>query len=258
MKHSTFSKVIENEAEYHETSRVLAQKKRPPAVLRLLMNSFESYRQARKFGWSRPWNKINLMNFQSFKLDCQHESQLLQLVSDLLHSDSLIIPQEANDFCVDLLQDNALMGFVFVHEYRQDEETCYEGATLSLGRVSQGQGNRRYRDRMDIIVESRVIDGVSQGFERARIYIDPYRPTDKKPLWQGQLADNNSIALSSLFTMLSEISWLWAGDSSHLWNHWTSAYIDYFGDRQGSMSKSYFFMEQAESGRIDLTIDHKV
>ena len=69
------------------------------------------------------------------------------------------------------------MGFVFTHEFSEDGKQ-YEGATLSLGRKNQ----KRYRDRIDIIFESPVIAGISQGLERIRVYIDPYREKDKNTL----------------------------------------------------------------------------
>jgi hypothetical protein len=249
MKSSTFSKAIENESEYHEASKTLSQKKRPPAVLRLLMNSFESYRQARKFGWSRPWNKYELINFQSFRIDVSSYPWFLQTAENLLRLEADNMSAAAGQFCTELLADEKLMGFIFVHEYTHNGQQ-YEGATLSLGRVN----NKRYRDRIDIIVESPVVDGVSQGVQRSRIYIDPYRETDKKPLWQGEsLADNNQY-ITEIFAALSHVSWLWVNDAAHIWSHWTSAYIDYFGERQWAMTRSYFFAIQPADCRIEIAI----
>lgn len=249
MKSSTFSKAIENESEYREASKTLSKKKRPPAVLRMLMNSFESYRQARKFGWSRPWNKYGLVNFQSFILDTSTHPWFVQTAKSLLQLEAENMPEAAQMFCMELLADEKLMGFIFVHEYTQDGNQ-YEGATLSLGRVN----NKRYRDRIDIIVESAVIDGVSQGLQRSRIYIDPYREDDKQPLWQSESSASENHYAADLFAALSNVSWYWANDEGHIWDHWTSAYIDYFGDRQWPMTKSYFYVEKSPDCRIEIAL----
>ena len=248
MKSSTFTKAIETESEYREASKTLSQRKRPPAVLRMLMNSFESYRQARKFGWSRPWNKYDLMNFQSFRLNFSCTPWFLDTARTILDIESDAMPEAVQQFYQELLSDAKLMGFIFVHEFSRNGQQ-YEGATLSLGRVN----NKRYRDRIDIIVESPVVNGVSQGIERCRIYIDPYRQDDKKPLWQNEGLACNKPVYQTLFSALSHVSWSWADNQAHIWDHWTSAYIDYFGDRQWSMSASYFFNDNVHS-RIDTEI----
>ena len=247
MKSSTFSKTIENELEYYEASKTLQQKKRPPAVLRMLMNSFESYRQARKFGWSRPWNKYGLINFQSFILDVSTYPWFLQTARNLLQAEAVNMPESARKYCVELLADERLIGFIFVHEYTHNGQQ-YEGATLSLGRVN----NKRYRDRIDIIVESPVVDGVSRGQQRSRIYIDPYRTDDKKLLWQDESAACENQYAVELFAALSHVSWHWANDAEHIWDHWTSAYIDYFGVRQWAMTGSYFFSAHSADCRIEI------
>jgi hypothetical protein len=153
------------------------------------------------------------------------------------------------------------MGFIFVHEYTEnqglDKKNDYEGATLSLGRRVKDKGNQRYRDRIDIIVESPVINGISQGLQRTRIYIDPYCKQNKEPLWQGELDSTHKPPLTQLFNSLSDTSWSWANDTQHIWDHWTSAYIDYFGNRQKPISKSYFFVEQSPASRIEIKLQSK-
>ena len=56
---------IQTSQTYQAAMQALNKKNRPPAVLRMLMNAFESYRQARKTGWSRPWNKYRVKTFRS-------------------------------------------------------------------------------------------------------------------------------------------------------------------------------------------------
>jgi len=249
MNSENISKAIETEAQYHETSKILSAKKRPPAILRLLMNSFESYRQARKFGWSRPWNKVGLMNFQSFKLNTSEYTWFVQSAQTLLQANALDLPEEAQVFVLELLADTTLMGFIFTHEYSCDGQK-YEGATLSLGR----KNNKRYRDRIDIIVESPVIEGISQGVQRCRIFIDPYQPGDKKTLWQGELKAAEHPLIEDLFAALSYISWHWNGDNKYIWDHWTSAYIDYFGERQWALPRSYFFISPSAHAQIKMPL----
>jgi len=249
MNTEKFSKAIENEAQYHETSKILSAKKRPPAILRLLMNSFESYRQARKFGWSRPWNKVDLMNFQSFKLNTNEYPWFVQSAQTLLQSNAIVLPEEAQTFVAELLSEQKLMAFIFVHEYTCDGKK-YEGATLSLGR----KNNKRYRDRIDIIVESPVIEGVSMGVQRCRIFIDPYKADHKEPLWQGELKAAEHPLIEDLFAALSHISWHWNGNKKHIWDHWTSAYIDYFGERQWSLPRSYFFISPSAHAHIKMPL----
>lgn len=236
---------IENETQYRDVAQTLSHKKRPPALLRKLMNSFEAYRQGRKYGWSRPWNKYDLMNFQSFKLDMSRDTELLQTGADILNELETQMPTEAIAFYQDLLGDQEnLMGFVFCHEFTEGSEQ-FEGATLSLGRKNA----KRYRDRVDIIIESLVVDGVSQGLSRVRVYIDPYRQEDKAPLWQSVLSECDLKNANQLFKTLSSLSWEWAEMPERHWDHWTSVYIDYFGERQWPMSASYFWVANNSTAR---------
>lgn len=209
-------------------------------MLRLLMNSLESYRQARKIGWSRPWNKNNLMNFQSFRLHIENDLSLLTLAEKILHSECTKIPDSVLEFIDSLLQEHKqLMGFIFIHEH-VDDGKLFEGATLSLGRKNK----KRYRDRLDIIVESPIIDSRSFGLQRLRIYVDPY--TDiKEPLWSQCIDPVKGPHSNTLFSQLSEISTAWQHLPEKHWKHWTSDYIDYFGPRRYAVENSYFYQNHA-------------
>ena len=68
---------IKNEDQYRSAVKQLDQDKKPAFLLRLLMNAVESYRQARKFGWSRPQNKYGLTVFRSFRLDRGRDQSLI-------------------------------------------------------------------------------------------------------------------------------------------------------------------------------------
>ena len=50
---------------YARAMRTLSDAKRPTWILQALMNAFEGYRQSRKIGWSRPWNKAGVTTFKS-------------------------------------------------------------------------------------------------------------------------------------------------------------------------------------------------
>lgn len=76
---STDNLEIRSEADYQNVLATLSRRDRPHAILRFLMRALESYRAARKMGWSRPWNKYGVVNFQSFKLDPAQDHELLAL-----------------------------------------------------------------------------------------------------------------------------------------------------------------------------------
>jgi hypothetical protein len=246
---------IQDEQGYQQALSTLSQAAQPPAILRLLMRAFEAYRAARKMGWSRPWNKYDLINFQSFRLQPQHDGPLIDLAHRLLRQEAGPLPAEVEGYVADLLADEGLMGFVFCHEYREDGR-IWEGATLSLGRKVQ----RRYRDRLDIILESEIRDGKSRGLGRLRVYVDPYTPGRTAPLWQTQKEQELGELSRALFAELSDASWTWMDQADRIWDHWTSRYIDYFGERQQPLRHSYFYLPRHADGRLgsethaDLTV----
>lgn len=238
---------ISNEAEYQNTLAILADQNRPASILRFLMNKLESYRNSRKIGWSRPWNKYGLMNVQSFKLDFSQDTELLDLAQQVLNDHFSSMPIVASRFIDQLLADpSQLMGFIFVHEYFSEGQT-YEGVNLSLGRRTDGKP--RYRDRFDLILESPVENGHSLGLSRARVYVDPYLAIPEA-LWSASTQIDMSHSATHLFEYLTDISWNWAEDSARIWDHWTSTYIDYFGPRQLFLKKSYFYLDENPEGRI--------
>lgn len=239
---------LKSDLQHNDIQSQLSKKKRPVKILRAMMNALETYRQSKKYGWSRPWNKYDLMNFQSFKLNWERDEdkQMLSCVEPILNNQFPDMPDDALCFCRELIEDQSgLMGFVFVHEYSEGEKK-YEGATLSLGRISE----KRYRDRLDIILESPVVAGRSSGLGRVRIYVDPFQSDITDPLWCDTQAVINPEVLAPLFERLSSLSWESANDSERLWDHWTSNYIDYFGDRNWAIDNSYFFVKGNPQARL--------
>lgn len=231
---------IDSESDHDQVMKLISERKKPNAILRLLMNAFEGYRQARKLGWSRPWNKVDLINFQSFRVLKRRDQDLLILANQVIAQNCQNMPASALEFTNNLINHcDSLMAFIFVHEYTKDGQ-LYEGATLSLG----CKNHKRYRDRLDIIVESPVIDGVSQGFERLRVFVDPYTG-EKAPLWSDTLYPDavSTPASAALFERLSEISSDWQFQKDKRWDHWTSDYIDYFGPREKHIENSFFHQD---------------
>lgn len=244
MKSGSFQ--IDSARQYQQVKKTVSKKQQPGKVMRFLMNALESYRQSRKLGWSRPWNKYHLTVFQAFKLKTGMDQNLFDMARSFLEHD-IAMPSSARHFVQDLLDDEQkLMGFVFVHDYQDpDDGLIYEGVTLSLGRVN----DKKYRDRIDLIFESPVIDGGSQGLARVRVYIDPYMGA-KEPLWTYTLCENLGNRAYACFDRLGSCSWNWAKEDDKLWNHWTENYIDYFGPRQQLLNQSYFYQADKPESRI--------
>ena len=228
---------IKDEASYRVAMATLNKQNRPPVVLRLIMQALEAWRGARRIGWSRPWNKYGIVTFQSFKLRFPADNDLIELARAVLDNDCPDLPEEADGFIQELLSDKELMGFIFVHEYEEDGNQ-YEGATLSFGRKTQ----RRYRDRLDLIVEAPVEGSSIGGLSRLRVYVDPYRGI-KPPLWETSVDASASAPAATLYGKLGKLSHDWAHDSDKLWNHWTSRYIDYFGPRRWPLDNTPFHVE---------------
>lgn len=240
---------IDSTTEYQRVKKTVSKKNQPSKVLRFLMNALESYRQARKLGWSRPWNKYDLTVFQAFKLKISDDKALLNQLACVLESD-VAMPLSAKSFADELMADEKhLMGFLFVHDYLQDGQ-LYEGVTVSLGRVN----DKRFRDRIDLIFESPVCDGRSLGFCRIRAYIDPYMGA-KEPLWSYIASEHLSTQACQLFEELSRCSWSWAEQAERHWSHWTAEYIDYFAARKQPLEMSYFYQKDLPESRIQNSAD---
>jgi len=240
----TKSYKIDSATEYNRVKKAISKKNQPSKIMRFLMNSLESYRQSRKLGWSRPWNKYDLTVFQSFKLRVNEDQQLFELGRLILDQD-VAMPESVKYFVEELLADEErLMGFLFVHDFNDDDHQ-YEGVTLSLGRIK----DKKFRDRIDLIFESPVENGLSQGFSRIRVFIDPYMGV-KEPLWTRIVSQNMSHHAFELFDRLSACSWGWAEKKERVWHHWTSNYIDYFAPRSKPLNMSYFYQAGLPDSRI--------
>ena len=174
---------IEGPAAYKAAIETLNKRGRAPSILRMIMNALESYRQARKLGWSRPWNKYGVRTFRSYRLDFSRDEGLIETACSVLATQSESVPTAAQAFVDDLLSDDPdnrmqLMGFIFYHEI-EDDTGVHEGMTLSFGRKNA----KRHRDRFDLVFDAPVKNGTVGSLSRLRIYVDPFEAVGP-PLWQ--------------------------------------------------------------------------
>ncbi len=240
--------------DYRVALQTLDKRSQPPAVLRRIMNAFESYRAARKVGWSRPWNKYGVRNFQSYRLDMERDGDLVEDARALLAAPAFSLDAETRAFTDELLAPAAreqLMGFLFFHEsdpqpdQASDQEAAEEpagssglreGVMLSLGRVNS---KRRHRDRMDIVFEADVDGDAVSPPRRVTVYVDPYRGAGP-PLYRATVPIGELPGAEAVFDKLKACYRTWGRDDPRLWDHWTSQYIDYFAPRHRAALHSHF------------------
>jgi len=225
---------IKDEATYRSIMKTLSTQDQAPAILKFLMGSFEAYRAARKIGWARPWNKNGVTTFHSFKLEFPRDQDLINQAGTVLAETCAKMPGVAGKFVGELLNDEKLMGYVFMQEVSSGNGR-FESVTLSFGR----RVKKRYRDRLDLILEAPVEGATVGAFSRLRVFVDPHAE-QHDPIWRKTFDDVSSEAAAALFDTLSKLSWQWAGDGNRVWDHWTSDYVDYFGRRQWSLDASHF------------------
>ena len=243
---------IENEDQYRAAVRHLDQNDKPPLLLRLLMNALESYRQTRKMGWSRPQNKYGLTVFRSFRLDRERDQSLIDQAFETLLGEFAELDEASSRYVQALREDPRLMGFIFVHDCL-DEGKTYEGITLSFGRVSSDKPH--HRDRLDLILESKVTGGSSRGLSRVRAYVDPFKtPIKQNPADVFLHEPPRHSKAQELFLGASQRYASWQDEPDKAWQHWTQRYINYFGPRTEPVEDSYFptAIDAPTSPRIDI------
>ncbi len=234
---------ISNEAAYQKTLSSLSKQDKPPRILCFLMSLLESYRQARKMGWSRAWNKYGVRTFQSFKLNTHDDMPFIQHAEKTLQT-MPNIPSDTLAFMQNILHEKErLMGFIFISEYTENTN-IYESVTLSFG--SKAKNNPRGRERFDMIFDCQIMDDHVLPLSRVRLYVDPYRNGEKEALYQCAITPPFSTELLTLFEQLCDYSWQWHDNPKKLWDHWTSQYIDYFSERQINMPASHFYLSSGK------------
>lgn len=235
-------KEIDSESTYSSVYQILTVKNFPTSILLSLMSVFEEYRLKRKIGWMRPWNMENLRIFKSIRWYPKEDKDLYEMLYKLFLQNIHIFDENNEYFIRDILNDRSTQGFLFYHDsYSLEESTVYEGVTLSLGRISSI--NSRFRDRIDIILESKVTDLIcSQNTDKIRIFIDPYiKNAVMPPLLEFSYKSNkNSEKINAIFELLIKKYHLWE-NTEREWYHWSQKYISYFGERKNCPLNTLFF-----------------
>lgn len=212
--------------------RELNLKKRPSWLLRRMMNMLEERRREQGLGWSRPWNKEGLNVFRTHKIAPAQDGGFMREVGVFLEALQEGLPAAGREFSRELLADPGLMAFVFYHNHR-DESGEYEGLTVSLGRKCAEDPGKR--DRLDIILEDRRVNGAVDGnVDRLRIYSCPWSEygADRRPRVHEEGAAGPNIELCQDFYQSQIDAYrLWRDEPLRQWSHWSIEYIDYFGPR---------------------------
>lgn len=212
--------------------REINMRERPAWVLRMLMNALDKRRQARGLGWSRPWNKMGMTIFRSHR---HIVAQDLPLLGGAMEAIREFAPEPlfSLPFVEDLFADPALMAFTFFHN-RESGGAQYEGLTVSFGR--HVPEDRSKRDRVDLILEDRRVDGRVDGFvDLARIIVCPWScygiDRDHQRYEQCEFLDAERRCFDAIYRAFVESYHAWKDDESRQWTHWSAAFIDYFGPR---------------------------
>ena len=233
---------IKTDSDYSSIYHILTVRNLPTTILSTMMKVFEKHRISKKIGWLRPWNKDNLIIFKNFRWHPSDDKDLYDLVIRFLLQNISLFDENNEDFIRDLINDRRTQGFLFYHDnIFHLEKLNYEGVTISLGRMhSKGS---RYRDRIDIILESNIFDSKSsQKPDRIRIYIDPYLNTNKVPLpLYLNISDIKNIQqFYNLHDITIKKFHLWK-NTEREWFHWSQKFIRYFGERKNIPINTLFF-----------------
>ncbi len=213
--------------------RELNLQKKPPIVLAKLMNLLEAKRQRKGLGWSRAWNKYGLNVFRAHIHDFNEDRDYFDGVKNILEHLGQEIPPDYRDFVKDLQADPLRMAFTFYHNNWSENEQ-YEGLTISMGRKLPD--DRTKRDRIDMILEDRRVDGKVDGkVDRIRIYICPwdrYKNDKAHFLYESKdLGEREFDIAQALYGTCLEKYQAWKDIEERQWSHWSVKYIDYFGPR---------------------------
>ena len=213
--------------------RELNLQKRPSWILSKLMNALEKKRQARGMGWSRPWNKIGLNVFRTHTQDTNEDADYFSCLKPLINSLLQEAPVAYREFAEELQIDSKLMVFTFYHNHDIDG-IQYEGLTLSLGRKVESDPSKR--DRLDLILEDRRVDGRVDGLiDRLRLYVCPWSEyqNDKRHFALDIYCSGEALKQEAQAFYEESVRRYhkWKDDEDRQWSHWSASFIDYFGPR---------------------------
>lgn len=221
-------------------AREISLHQRPNWLLVKMMNALEQKRQAKGLGWSRAWNKYGMNTFRSHICDATQDGDYIQPAKDFMQAWMEVVDPEHREFVAELLNDPLLMVFTFYHNAEYEGEQ-YEGVTFSLGRKCVD--DRTKRDRIDIILEDKRVDGKVDGVvDRLRVYVCPWQTYQEKDfqLIEAEAAHPQWTSVPPLYDHLVEHYHQWKSDEERQWSHWSVRYIDYFGPRSFIPKESSF------------------
>lgn len=210
--------------------REINLRRRPPVLLRYMMNALENKRQKKLLGWSRPWNKKGMTVFRSHGHEAGQDAVFMEYLQSVFWRSCPDLPSPFRGFAESLWADPARMAFTFFHN-DEDAGNEYEGLTLSLGR--KVPGDKTKRDRIDFILEDlRTSEGVDQQPDRVRIIVNPFSEWAEGRLWAREWTGREQA--SDFKDLYSEALGMYRqhrDDPDRQWNHWAFRYIEYFGPR---------------------------
>ena len=213
--------------------REINLQKRPNWLLRCIMNALEAKRQEKGMGWSRAWNKKGLNVFRTHVQTIENDADYFCPVAPILNQLLPLAPPQYQSFAAELMADPSMMAFTFYHNHDLDG-LQHEGLTLSFGRkITDDPGKR---DRLDLILEDRRIDGRVDGrLDRVRFYICPWSEykNDKThfALEKSDFSGADLTAAQDLYESCVRFYHTWKSDEARQWSHWSARYIEYFGAR---------------------------
>lgn len=215
-------------------ARELALQRRPSWLLCKFMSALERQRQSRGMGWSRPWNKTDLTIFRTHTHELPADAAYFAAAETVLQSVLASVPEPYASFARELWADPARMAFTFYHN-RETDGARFEGLTISFGRRVRGDASKR--DRVDLILEDRCVDGRVDGqVDLLRVYVCPWSEFQHERRHHlfaaGDLPAALAAEVQSLHQTALERYAVWREQPARQWQHWSQRYIDYFGPRR--------------------------
>jgi len=212
--------------------REVRDHERPAWELRVLVQALEKRCRAHGAGWTRPWNRNGMAIFRADRLtpivDAAALHATIETIREFAPEPLLSLP-----FIDDLAADPALMAFVFYHN-RESGGAQYEGLTISLGRPAPGEPARR--DRLDLILEDRRIDGRVDGrVDLVRILVCPWSSygidRDHQRLELCEFSDAERARFDAEYRRWVGAFHAWEHDAARRWAHWSAEYVEFFSPR---------------------------
>jgi hypothetical protein len=220
--------------------RELSLQKRPAWIMRVMMNALEKQRSGKKFGWSRPWNKMGYMIYRTHIHKKSEDELYFEVMHEMLKQTCKEAPKVYLDFIESLFKEEKPMAFTFYHNRTDENGEMFEGLTFGLGR--KASENKKMRDRIDIVLEDkRESDGSVDGvMDKIRIYINPWSEYESDALFELELNGEEAKVFDPIYKRSVDVYHSLKVNEDRLWKHWSVNYIDYFGKRDFIAKNSSF------------------